>query len=494
MIGPSVAEILLQQGRDIAAARQRSADISQQMWGNIGNTIASAPAQYQAAKTAQQNEQMRNYQLQYAQRDLESQTAFENVLKDPANYNPDGTPNTQKISDTLRGQNIGAWEHWNDLATKNQQNLLKTKEMQNNIALSDQSLAEKQRNITKTQQDYLGGLAYHAEQLMDQNPGDPLHARDTVLAAVAHAAAAPNQSGVSEQDAKQFMMQMARASPDQMRQVLGQFVPPDLRAKLDREAAQNAKDTAEAQKALKPQIEKPDTATQEDQRYENVLMARQLGKPVSPDDNAFATAYEKRKKLTVDASASAAADRQATAIDNQNNLQKKAQDFQRLETARKDINEANKTYLTSKQSSQTLREAVQAAQSGNKVAAALQNLETTMGAIRSQGLNRINTAEIGVTANAGSMFDRISGWLGKAAEGQPVPANIQKDILEFADILDKAAYKRYSDSVDSTGKLYDIADKVQALKLSPDAKPETQTQPTVIPVTRGADGKLKIGG
>ena len=113
-------------------------------------------------------------------------------------------------------------------------------------------------------------------------------------------------------------------------------------------------------------------------------------------------------------------------------------------------------------------------------AAALQNLETTMAAIRAQGLNRINTAEIGVTADAGNLWDRIVGYVGKKAEGQPVPANIQKDMTEFADILEKAAYQKYQEGHTSITKRY----KLDEAPLPP---PSTSAvpPPTLTPGLRG---------
>lgn len=56
--------------------------------------------------------------------------------------------------------------------------------------------------------------------------------------------------------------------------------------------------------------EKPDTATQEDQKYEDIKVRKQLNdpnKPVSPEEEAWAHAYEKRKTLGPFASAAAQA-------------------------------------------------------------------------------------------------------------------------------------------------------------------------------------------
>lgn len=54
----------------------------------------------------------------------------------------------------------------------------------------------------------------------------------------------------------------------------------------------------------KPPQDKPDTATEEDQKYEKIQQAATLKQPVTPEDKAWASAYEKRKTLTPLASAS----------------------------------------------------------------------------------------------------------------------------------------------------------------------------------------------
>ena len=86
---------------------------------------------------------------------------------------------------------------------------------------------------------------------------------------------------------------------------------------------------------------------------------------------------------------------------------------------------------------------VDAAKAGNKIAGSQQNLLATVASIRSQGLNRINQTEVGVTAGAGNLWDHLNGWLGKATAGQPVPPDVQADMLKYADLLEKNAYQKY---------------------------------------------------
>lgn len=218
-----------------------------------------------------------------------------------------------------------------------------------------------------------------------------------------------------------------------------------------------------ALKLLKP--EKPETGSQEDARYEDITTRQSLGQSVSPMEKAWKSAYERRKTLGPEATAAAAADRQAATIAQQNQLQQSNQQFQVQQAGRKELSEkVEQPYQTALASAQTLRDTVAAARAGNLTAANLQALETTIAAIRAQGLNRINTTELGVGANAGSLWDRLQGSFGKLTAGQPVDAKIQKDMEDFAGILEKGAYKKYSQGFYSTTKRYGLKDEVKAVE------------------------------
>jgi len=211
--------------------------------------------------------------------------------------------------------------------------------------------------------------------------------------------------------------------------------------------------------------------------------AKQLGKPTWD----ALTPAQQQSAFTAFANAKAdpAAARQAATIGAQVAQQQRQQSFTEAQAGRKELTDKYETpYQTSLASSNTLRDVVAAAQAGNKVAGSLQSLETTMAAIRAQGLNRINTAEIGVTANAGSMWDRIQGWMGKAVSGEPVPASIQKDMLQFADILDKAAYQKYITGHRAITKRYGLTDE------TPLPAPSSVT-PTTTTLSPGLDALKK---
>lgn len=82
--------------------------------------------------------------------------------------------------------------------------------------------------------------------------------------------------------------------------VTGGMTPAEARKQVLKDAAE-----------VKP--EKPDTATQEDQRYEGIQAALSQKKPVSAEDSAWAKAYEKRKTLGPMATAGAKSGEQDTA-------------------------------------------------------------------------------------------------------------------------------------------------------------------------------------
>lgn len=230
---------------------------------------------------------------------------------------------------------------------------------------------------------------------------------------------------------------------------------------------------------------KPPTAEEDKAKYIGLQARGAQNLPVLPAEKAWMDAYEKEKLLATDKSAGAATDRQTATIGAQTAQQKRAQDFAALQAARSDLEKnVNTPYLTAKTSANTLRDVVDAAKAGNTVAGSLQSLEATMAAIRAQGLNRINTAEIGATANAGSLFQNIEGWLGKKVEGQPVPASVQKDMQEFADILEKAAHKKYQLGHKAVNDLYGT--KIPEMLPAPDA-PFAPAGPAT-PLTPGLAG------
>jgi hypothetical protein len=240
---------------------------------------------------------------------------------------------------------------------------------------------------------------------------------------------------------------------------------------------------------------KPPTEVEIKQQYEGLFKKRLLHQPLSADEQATMTAYEQDKLLGPEAAAAAATNRQTRAIDAAAAAQNRTQTFAEQQAGRKELEDKiEPPFYTAKASAQMLRDTISAAQSGNMTAAALQSLETTMAAVRAQGLNRVNMAEIGLSAGAGSSWDRIQGWFGKAAAGQPVPPAVQKDMLQFADILDKSADQKYKQGWQSTIDRYGLTKEKPLVPMGAapqgPAGPQPPTQP---PSPPSAGGGPKVG-
>ena len=205
---------------------------------------------------------------------------------------------------------------------------------------------------------------------------------------------------------------------------------------------------------------KPDSGTQDDQRYERVIAAQQLKQPVTPEDLAFATAYEKRKTLGPEASAAAAADRQLATIAQQNDIQRKGQAFTQAQAGRAELTQKiEQPYLDAREKADTLKGVIEAAKNGNMEAAAVQPLLGVLGLVTMEGVKRINTTELDQVAGAGSLLERIKGQASKLTSGQPMTPKLQSDLTDLANMLEQSARKKYEQGFISTTKRYRLTDE-----------------------------------
>jgi hypothetical protein len=95
--------------------------------------------------------------------------------------------------------------------------------------------------------------------------------------------------------------------PNAIRQGISQFIKSHMALTQITEQAQKqaetAKDTAQAGEATananfkNQEIQSGGTAAMADSRYRNILMNQKLGRPVTPDDQAFLSAYKQQKTL-----------------------------------------------------------------------------------------------------------------------------------------------------------------------------------------------------
>jgi hypothetical protein len=466
----SISDLLIAQGNAAANARSQRGNIYADLIRNLSSLPGQVIQQQRSAQlqdmeqqrlksqiaSAASQQQLDALKVSDAQRQGQERSALDSVWADA--YLPDGTVNRDAIRQKLSAANMG--------------HLLPTAlEVSDRLDESRAQLQQKQQALSESYRETLGKDALELEKA-GNDPG------------VFHLIVADRaKSGVIPRDQAEGFLQLdtpdavktvaerwksgsAAGKPDlmtipeggsvldrrTMKVVASGEAKPPTESELALKAAGGDTAAAAAMKLLKPAPAKDEFQTFKE-TYPQTLGLRSWEQLSPTQQKAGFDAYTRMK-------ADPAMERQANAIGQQNNLQNRAQTFAEQQVGRKELTDkVEQPYITAKQSADTLRDVVTAAKAGNKVAGSLQSLETTMAAIRAQGLNRINMAEIGVTAGSGNLWDHITGWVGKAAEGQPVPANIQEDMLKFADILDKAAYKKYVEGHESTAKRYGLSEK-----------------------------------
>lgn len=136
------------------------------------------------------------------------------------------------------------------------------------------------------------------------------------------------ESRTSEQKAKAEQEQAkAKAlanppqKPENLQQEYADAVTAVQRAGGDPSKDEKVQQLADAITSLQKQTpQKPDTATQEDQRYEDITARTHLGKPVSPEEKAWAGAYAQRKTLGPALTSAAADTRQQRTFTQQERM------------------------------------------------------------------------------------------------------------------------------------------------------------------------------
>jgi hypothetical protein len=254
--GPSIAEALQRQADPQAGAALRAGDIAAQaaqqrgalraqQFGELGAIPGAIQAQQAAAQqlalrqqqAALQGQQLQigGLQLDEAKREQRSRQIFEAESQNPAHLNPDGTINEDKFLAALRGQDVGAWQKAVALRQANQKATLDWREGLAKIDASNATADDKRAAALKLRQDYLGTQALAAYTGLQEKPDDPLHARDWALGLAAKAVA---DQAVSPGVANQWIRQLAGVNPDQVGAALLSAVPPEMKAKYDKEQAE----------------------------------------------------------------------------------------------------------------------------------------------------------------------------------------------------------------------------------------------------------------
>lgn len=266
--GPSIAEALQRQADPQAGAALRAGDIAAQaaqqrgalraqQFGELGAIPGAIQAQQAAAQqlalrqqqAALQGQQLQigGLQLDEAKREQRSRQIFEAESQNPAHLNPDGTINEDKFLAALRGQDVGAWQKAVALKQANQKASLDWLDGLAKIDASTATADEKRAAALKLRQEYLGTQALGAYTGLQAKPDDPLAARDWALGL---AVKAVSDNAVSPGVANQWIRQLAGANPDQVGAALLSAVPPEMKAKYDKEQAEAAQARAAAVKPI----------------------------------------------------------------------------------------------------------------------------------------------------------------------------------------------------------------------------------------------------
>jgi hypothetical protein len=123
--------------------------------------------------------------------------------------------------------------------------------------------------------------------------------------------------------------------------------------------------------------------------------------------------------------------------------QDKSADVVERET-RTEIRKAQEKYRDAEATSNLQREFIKEAKGGNKEAVKIVPLEGALEITTSQGVRRINRTEVEQYGNAGSLWDRINGAIGKGLTGKDIPDNVLNDMDRMTQEVQKNAWERYN--------------------------------------------------
>lgn len=114
---------------------------------------------------------------------------------------------------------------------------------------------------------------------------------------------------------------------------------------------------------------------------------------------------------------------------------------------------AGEDYAQSQSVSQRLSAMMDAAKNGNVVSYQLIPEEGALQVTTSQGVHRINMAEI-QNYGGGSLFQRLEGHLGKQLTGRSIPDSVLNDMQEMQDIQQRGSQAKYENSLKTINQTY----------------------------------------
>lgn len=160
-----------------------------------------------------------------------------------------------------------------------------------------------------------------------------------------------------------------------------------------------------------------------------------------------------------------------------------------VQAATADATKAGTDYAQALSVSQRLSAMMDAAKKGNVVSYQLIPQEGALQVTTSQGVHRINMAEI-QNYGGGSIFQRMEGHIGKELTGKSIPDSVLNDMSEMQKIQSEGARSKYENTLKTINKNY--GSTFQPLDF---AQPTASAAPAGPPAgatmkVPGSDGKL----
>lgn len=138
-----------------------------------------------------------------------------------------------------------------------------------------------------------------------------------------------------------------------------------------------------------------------------------------------------------------------------------------------DATKAGTEYAQAKSVSDRLQAMMDAARKGNVVSYQLIPEEGALQVTTSQGVHRINMAEI-QNYGGGSLWQRMQGHIGKALTGESIPKSVLDDMADMQDIQSRGSQAKYENTLKTINQTYGADFKpvqMEGLKPAADTPP-----------------------
>lgn len=116
-------------------------------------------------------------------------------------------------------------------------------------------------------------------------------------------------------------------------------------------------------------------------------------------------------------------------------------------------NKAGQDYAQANSVSQRIAEMLKDARSGNVVSYQLLPQEGALQLTTSQGVKRINMAEI-QNYGGGSLWQDLQGHIGKALTGQSIPPSVLNDMSQIQDLMARGSDVKYANELNTINQTY----------------------------------------